>query len=84
LGVRIYRKFFHGKIGPPLESDVRRSYRSMARKIGIDEVTIRNRIKRRRSERLLERMTARAFLQSRLSCRSPLLVFQTISGVVFF
>jgi DNA-binding Lrp family transcriptional regulator len=46
LDVRIYREFFHSKTGPPLESDIHRSYRSMAKKIGIDEVTIRNRIKK--------------------------------------
>lgn len=46
LDVRIYREFFHGRTGPPLESDIRRSYRSAAKKLRIDEVTIRNRIKR--------------------------------------
>ena len=46
LDVRIYREFFHSKTGPPLESDIHRSYRTMAKKIGIDEVTIRNRIKK--------------------------------------
>ncbi len=46
MDVRVYREFFHGRTGPPLGSDIRRSYRSVARKLGIDEVTIRNRIKR--------------------------------------
>lgn len=44
LDVRIYREFFHGKTGPPLESDIRRSYGSVARRLNIDEVTIRKRI----------------------------------------
>lgn len=46
LDVRIYREVFHGKTGPPLESDIRKSYRSAAKKLKIDEVTVRNRIRR--------------------------------------
>src|SRR6267143_2505651 len=46
LDVRVYREVFHGRTGPPLESDVRKSYRSVARKLRIDEVTIRNRVKK--------------------------------------
>ncbi len=46
LDVRVYKELFHGQTGPPLGSDIRRSYRSVARKLRIDEVTIRNRIKR--------------------------------------
>jgi DNA-binding Lrp family transcriptional regulator len=46
LDIRVYRELFHGRTGPPLESDIRRSYRSMARKLKIDEVTIRKRVKR--------------------------------------
>jgi DNA-binding Lrp family transcriptional regulator len=46
LDVRVYRELFHGKTGPPLDSDVRKSYRSVARRLKVDEVTIRNRIKR--------------------------------------
>jgi len=45
LDVRVYRELLHSITGPPLESDIRRSYRSVARKLRIDEVTIRNRIK---------------------------------------
>lgn len=46
LDVRIYRALLHGETGPPFESDIRRSYRSVARRLGIDEVTANNRIKR--------------------------------------
>lgn len=46
LDVRIYRELFHGITGPPLDSDIRRSYRVVARKLRIDEVTIRNRIRK--------------------------------------
>lgn len=46
MDVRVYREFFHSRTGLPLESDIRRSYRSVAKKLGIDEVTIRNRINR--------------------------------------
>jgi len=46
LDVRVYREVFHSRTGPPLESDVRKSYRSVARKLRIDEVTIRNRVKK--------------------------------------
>ncbi|TLX97677.1 MAG: AsnC family transcriptional regulator [Thaumarchaeota archaeon] len=45
LDVRVCRELFHSRTGP-LDSDFRRSYRSIARKLRIDEVTIRNRIKR--------------------------------------
>src|SRR5438309_46589 len=46
LDIRIYREFFHPRTGLPLEPDIRRSYRNVARKLRIDEVTVRNRIKR--------------------------------------
>jgi len=46
LDVRICRELFRGGTGPLLDSDFRRSYRSMARKLRVDEVTVRNRIKR--------------------------------------
>jgi DNA-binding Lrp family transcriptional regulator len=46
LDVRIFRELWQGSVVPPLESDIRRSYRSMARKLGIDEVTFRNRVKK--------------------------------------
>lgn len=45
LDVRICRELFRGGTGPLLDSDFRRSYRSMARKLRVDEVTVRNRIK---------------------------------------
>src|SRR5437879_4609267 len=46
LDVRVCRELFHDRTGPLLRSDFRRSYRSMARKLRVDEVTVRNRIKR--------------------------------------
>jgi DNA-binding Lrp family transcriptional regulator len=46
LDIRIYRALLHGETGPPFESEIRRSYRSVARRLGIDEVTANNRIKR--------------------------------------
>lgn len=49
LDIQIYREFFHPKTGPPLESDIRKSYRSISRKLRIDEVTVRNRIAKLRA-----------------------------------
>jgi DNA-binding Lrp family transcriptional regulator len=46
LDVRVYRELFHGKTGPPLESEIRKSYRSVAKRLKMDEVTIRNRVKK--------------------------------------
>src|SRR2546426_10162575 len=46
LDVRVCRELFRDRTGPLLRSDFRRSYRSMARKLQVDEVTVRNRIKR--------------------------------------
>ena len=46
LDVRVCRELFRDRAGPLLRSDFRRSYRSMARKLQVDEVTVRNRIKR--------------------------------------
>ena len=46
MDVRVCRELFRDRTGPVLQSDFRRSYRSMARKLRVDEVTIRNRIKR--------------------------------------
>src|SRR5712692_6581095 len=46
LDIRVCRELFRDRTGPLLQSDFRRSYRSMARKLRVDEVTVRNRIKR--------------------------------------
>jgi DNA-binding Lrp family transcriptional regulator len=46
LDVRVLRELWQGSVAAPLEPDIRRSYRSMARKLGIDEVTFRNRVRR--------------------------------------
>jgi len=46
LDVRICRELFRDRTGPLLQSDFRKSYRSVARKLRVDEVTVRNRIKR--------------------------------------
>jgi len=46
LDVRVCRELFRDRTGPLLQSDFRKSYRSVARKLRVDEVTVRNRIKR--------------------------------------
>jgi len=46
LDLRVCREFFRDRTGPLLQSDFRKSYRSIARKLRVDEVTVRNRIKR--------------------------------------
>ena len=46
LDVKVCRELFHERTSPLLDPDFRRSYRSMARKLRVDEVTVRNRIKR--------------------------------------
>jgi DNA-binding Lrp family transcriptional regulator len=46
LDVRVFRELWQGSVAAPLEPDIRRSYRSMARKLGVDEVTFRNRVRR--------------------------------------
>jgi DNA-binding Lrp family transcriptional regulator len=54
LDVMIYRELFHGSTGPPLESDIRKSFRSTAKKLHIDEVTIRNRVGKLRKSGFLK------------------------------
>jgi len=46
LDVRVCRELFRDRTGPVLQSDFRKSYRSIARNLRVDEVTVRNRIKR--------------------------------------
>jgi len=46
LDIRVCRELFRDRTGPLLQSDIRKSYRSIARKLRVDEVTVRNRIKR--------------------------------------
>jgi len=46
LDIRILRELWQGREGFPLEPDVRKSYRSMARRLKIDNVTFRNRLSR--------------------------------------
>jgi len=46
LDVRVCRELFRDRTGPVLQSDFRKSFRSMARRLRVDEVTVRNRIKR--------------------------------------
>lgn len=54
LDIRIYREFFHARTGPPLGSDIRKSYRGISRKLRIDEVTVRNRIGKLRASGFLK------------------------------
>jgi len=54
LDVRIFRELWQSSVVPPLESDIRRSYRSMAKKLRIDEFTFRNRVKRFQQSGLLK------------------------------
>src|SRR5438552_4905339 len=46
LDVRVCRELFRDRTGPLLPSDIRKSSRGIARKLRVDEVTVRNRIKR--------------------------------------
>ena len=46
LDIRVCRELFRDRTGPVLQSDFRKSYRSVARSLRVDEVTVRNRIKR--------------------------------------
>ncbi len=54
LDVKILRQSMQGRAMSPLDPDFRRSYRAMARAVGVDEGTVRNRVRRFRETGFLQ------------------------------
>lgn len=46
LDVRIFREFAQDREAIPLQSDIRKSLRAVAKNLGVDEVTVRNRVRK--------------------------------------
>ncbi len=54
IDLMVFRSLFQGELPDPLSMDPRKSLRAIARNLGIDELTVRNRLRRLQSEGFLK------------------------------